>query len=816
MLSSRANKGSRRVFRRFVIMGVATAGLVVGGLTLVAPEAAHAQPVAHSALIDADSITTVDGITDTSDNPISLEQYAAEQAGYTVTVVTGTQWDAMTAAQFAQYQLLIVGDPDCSDTPASATSNASTWVPVVMGTSGLNPTVGNRVVIGTDPEYHYAAGQGAAQPSTAGDPLTAGAETVVQDGITYAGGVSGATGAYFDTSCYDAGSDVSVLNSLSASGAGFTEDSSPPCGGSVALIASNPVFSSLTDTDIEGWECSVHVAFPTYPTDWQALAVATDTATTPTCGTDPDTSTTACGEAYILVAGAGIVVTAPDLTLTPATNSDPAGGTHTVTATVTQSGSPSSGQLVSFAVTGQNAGVSGTCVPASCMSNSSGQVTFTYPDTNGAGIDTIDASVTISSTTEHATAGETWTSSATGTQISTSLSGGGKSGATISVPMDTEVSDSGTLSGTHAATATGTVTYNVYSDSGCTTAVNTGTAQNITTAGTLPASASVSLDTPGTYYWQASYSGDTANSPSKSTCGSEVETVTETVSPQPTQLSTSLSGGSESGATISVPENTAVTDAATLSGTNAATATGTVTYNVYSDSKCMTAVNSGTAQSITTAGTLPASASVSLSVPGTYYWQASYSGDSLDSPSTSTCGSEVETVTSPTKPQPTKLTTSLLGTDFFSGEWCWWVGRTVTVFGGTGVTDSASLSGPNAATAGGTVTYTVYSNLWHGHPVANAGTVTVTDGVVPNSKTETLPPGTYYWQASYSGDPLNAPSTSKIGSEIEIVVPEPSCKPPRFRGWGWGSGGSWDYGPSSFCAPGKRSGVWVGGGGNSW
>jgi hypothetical protein len=206
------------------------------------------------------------------------------------------------------------------------------------------------------------------------------------------------------------------------------------------------------------------------------------------------------------------------------------------------------------------------------------------------------------------------------------------------------VTDSATLSGTNAATATGTVTYDVYSDNACSVPVNTGTAQTITTPGTLPPSSPITLTSPGTYYWQASYSGDTGNGPSASTCGSEVETV---ATPQPTTVSTWLSGGGQSGGTISVPEGTAVTDSATLSGTNAATATGTVTYDVYSDNACSVPVNTGTEQTITTPGTLPPSSPVTLTSPGTYYWQASYSGDTGNGPSASTCGSEVETVESP-------------------------------------------------------------------------------------------------------------------------------------------------------------------------
>jgi len=123
--------------------------------------------------------------------------------------------------------------------------------------------------------------------------------------------------------------------------------------------------------------------------------------------------------------------------------------------------------------------------------------------------------------------------------------------------------------------------------------------------------------------------------------------------PPDTSITTSLSGGGKSGPNILVPEGTAVSDAGTLSGTNAGEATGTVTYDVYSDSTCSTLVNSGTAEAIATAGTLPVSSPVSLTSPGTYYWQASYSGDTNNNSSMSTCGAETETVQKSSPPPPT-------------------------------------------------------------------------------------------------------------------------------------------------------------------
>ncbi len=398
------------MLRRIALLAAAaiafgTAAVVTGG------SAAQALPPgykANSALINADTVTTGAGIVDGSGNPISLEQFAAEQAGFKVTVVTGAQWVAMTAADFAKYQLLIIGDPDCRVMPDSATSTSNIWGKVVLGKSGLNPAVGNRALVGTDPEFHYMNGGGNAAPSDPADPTTAGAERLVQSGITYAGAVAGATGVYFTTSCGDNGQIEPTLNRLTATGTGFTLDTSPPCGGNVAQIAKTSAFTKLKDTDIAGWGCSVHITFPTYPTDWQPLILATDTATKPTCGTGTDTGVRECGEAYVLIAGRDISATAPDLKLTPVSGEEPAGSTHTVTATVTKSGAAASGIKVTFDLSGVNAGVTGTCSPASCNSNASGKVSFTYTDENGVGHDEISATATIAGSTERATATVDW------------------------------------------------------------------------------------------------------------------------------------------------------------------------------------------------------------------------------------------------------------------------------------------------------------------------------------------------------------------------------------------------------------------------
>ncbi len=246
---------------------------------------------------------------------------------------------------------------------------------------------------------------------------------------------------------------------------------------------------------------------------------------------------------------------------------------------------------------------------------------------------------------------------ATSTTTTTSLTGGGHSGTSITVPENTPVTDQASLTGTNASSATGTITYTVYSDANCTTKVAGGTARPSPRRAARRPPRRCALSTPGTYYWVATYSGDTENVGSHSGCGAETETVSAPAATS-TTTTTSLTGGGHSGTSITVPENTPVTDQASLTGTNASSATGTITYTVYSDANCTTKVAGGTAQTITTAGSPPASSAVSLTTPGTYYWVATYSGDTENVGSHSGCGAETETVSPPPGGASCKITST--------------------------------------------------------------------------------------------------------------------------------------------------------------
>lgn len=344
----------------------------------------------------------------------SAEAVAATAAGFTVTLVSDATWNSMTAAQFADYQLVIVGDPTCGNLPAAVGANKVNLSDAVMARAGGNTKVGNRIVIGTDPRFHLTGG-------TTGN----GGRKLIETGIAFAGVQEGATGLYLTTTCADPDYNgngrrdgVELLGLLTSTTDNWTQSASPPCGGSVSLISNAAQFSTLTTAHLQGWSCSVHQTYPTFPTDWSPLAIAKDTTTKPVTGTDVDTGATVSGQAYILIAGSGISTSAPNLTLTPATATNPTGTTHTVTATVTNSdGTPRPGVLVDFAVTGANAGASGTCVPADCKTDATGKVTFTYTGTS-AGTDTINAAITVDGSRQTATATKTWEAVTSGADLS--------------------------------------------------------------------------------------------------------------------------------------------------------------------------------------------------------------------------------------------------------------------------------------------------------------------------------------------------------------------------------------------------------------
>jgi hypothetical protein len=204
----------------------------------------------------------------------------------------------------------------------------------------------------------------------------------------------------------------------------------------------------------------------------------------------------------------------------------------------------------------------------------------------------------------------------------------------------------------------------------------------------------------------------------------------------------------------SVSVGATVHDSATLSGATA-TAGGTVTYTVYTDDQCSQNPRDAGTKTVTN-GTVPDSNSLTFDSAGTFYWQAVYSGDANNNPAMSACTSETLVVN---KAGPS-IATTLSDT---------------TVSTGTAVHDSATLTGATSD-AGGTVTYTVYTDDQCSQNPQGAGTKTVTNGVVPDSDPITFnSAGDFYWQAVYSGDANNTGATSVCTSEHLVVTKNQSA-----------------------------------------
>lgn len=186
--------------------------------------------------------------------------------------------------------------------------------------------------------------------------------------------------------------------------------------------------------------------------------------------------------------------------------------------------------------------------------------------------------------------------------------------------------------------ADGTIAFKVYNNNSC-GALALDAGSKTVTNGSTPTSDSWQFITPGTYYWQGVYSGDTNNAAATSTCAAAgtILTVVATTSPTSTPtLSTSLSNSN-------VTQGSSVHDTATLTN-ESSNAGGNVSYKVYTDNACSAGVMDAGTKTVTNGNVLNSN-SIVFNTVGTYYWQAVYSGDANNTAATSSCQSEVLTVT---------------------------------------------------------------------------------------------------------------------------------------------------------------------------
>ena len=194
-----------------------------------------------------------------------------------------------------------------------------------------------------------------------------------------------------------------------------------------------------------------------------------------------------------------------------------------------------------------------------------------------------------------------------------------------SATVGSSIADKATVSG--GDNPTGTVTFNLYSNSG-----GTGTplfTDTETLSGGMATSAGYTATATGTDYWVATYNGDSNNAAVSS--GTALEPVSITTA------TPAINTTQQAAATV----GTSIADQATVSG--GYNPTGTVTFNLYNNSTATGTPLFSDAETLSSG--MATSKGYIAAATGTDYWVATYNGDSNNSAVSSGTASEPVTIT---------------------------------------------------------------------------------------------------------------------------------------------------------------------------
>jgi RHS repeat-associated protein len=236
------------------------------------------------------------------------ETAIATAAGFTVTQVTPSTWDGMTAAQFKTYSALVIGDPSSGGTCSTLTPTTGTSGSDALGTTWQSAVTGKVAVLGT-------------APALAG---SSGATSLVSNAISYAAtqpSSGSVTGLYESLNCEfatsAAGTAVPLLNgiegaSTTAGGLAVTGQGSTCVAGNAAgtvnkLAAEEaPPFGSLDPSALGSaqWAspaCAVRETFSSWPANYSPVAYDASSSATGTA--DFTASDGVTGQPYVLLGG---------------------------------------------------------------------------------------------------------------------------------------------------------------------------------------------------------------------------------------------------------------------------------------------------------------------------------------------------------------------------------------------------------------------------------------------------------------------------------------------------------------------------------
>jgi hypothetical protein len=261
---------ARRHLARLVPRIVAAGSLALLGLGAgAAAMPVHAAPGTTNVYILGSSV---------SGGLASQEATEVAALGLTPIIESDAGWAALTASDFAASRGIVIGDPTCTTSPAfdaAAEANQAVWGPQMTG---------NIIVIGTDPVFHSFSRPGA--------------HTLIVKGIDFTFSDATNPGAYVDQSCeaeFSPGpqtvlASFGVFNAVAAG-----------CDDNVHIVANHPALTGLTDADLNGWSCSVHNFYSSWPASFLPLVI--DENAPPTFTAADGTK----GSPYILARGAGLV-----------------------------------------------------------------------------------------------------------------------------------------------------------------------------------------------------------------------------------------------------------------------------------------------------------------------------------------------------------------------------------------------------------------------------------------------------------------------------------------------------------------------------
>ena len=653
---------------------------------------------------------TVSPSTPTISTTLSASSVAVGGSDYDTAVLSGASTDAVGSVSYAVY--------DNSTCISTFGGLVATLGPVTV-TNGAVPASADWTATGTAGTYYFVASySGDADDDAAASGCAAEPITVMQDTPTISTQLSSTSVAFGATAF-----DTALLTGTGAGAGGSVTysvyDNAACASGGGGLLATLGPFTVTNGSVPNSSDWTASGAPGTYYFVASYSGDANDASATGGCGAEPIT----------------VTQDAPSISTQLSATTVAMGGTVHDSAAMVGS-SATAGGTVTYSVYGSSncTTLLGTLGPVTVTNGS----VLSSPDwtaTGTAGTDYFVASY--SGDTDNASA----TSGCATEPITVSQDQPGVTAAVSSpsVVIGATVYGTATLSGS-TATAGGTVSYSVYGNANCSGLITLLGPVTVTN-GTVPDSPDWTAIGPAqTNYFVASYSGDSNNASASSGCATDPVVVNANVPTVTTQASAP-----------SVSIGGAVYDTATLSGSTPS-AGGTMTYSIYSSANCSGLISALGVVTVTN-GSAPGSPDWSAVGPtGTVYFVASYSGDLNNASAVSGCAADPVSVNQ----NAPSISTSLSAT---------------TVGIGGSVDDTATLAG-SGASAGGTVTYDVYSGASCAGLVATLGPVTVTNGVVPNSPDWTpTNAGTDYFVASYSGDANNAPSESGCAAEAVTVSP---------------------------------------------